>query len=71
MNHWIQAMGYSVKSPYNDGFVQWGVKQQLYQLKWLIDQQLNSSPKFSPEDEWLKEQEQQKIMQILTDETST
>jgi hypothetical protein len=51
-----------------DGFVAWGVKQDLYQLKWLIEEELKNCPEFAPESEWLREQEQKKIIRILKDE---
>lgn len=51
-----------------DGFVAWGIKQDLYQLKWLIEEELKKCPEFAPEFEWLKDQEQKKIIRILKDE---
>lgn len=52
-------------SPYNDGFVTWGIKQDLYQLKWMLDEMLKECPTYAPEQEWLKEQEQKKIIRYL------
>jgi hypothetical protein len=51
-----------------DGFIAWGVKQDLYQLKWFLDDMIKMCPTFSPEAEWLKEQEQKKIINYLKDE---
>jgi len=48
-----------------DGCVAWGIKQDLYQLKWLIETELKKCPEFDPEAEWLKLQEQKKIISIL------
>ena len=48
-----------------DSFIAWGIKQDLYQIKWFIDESLKSVPTFSLEDEWLKEQEQEKILRYL------
>ncbi len=53
----------------NDGFVTWGVKQELYQLKWHLDEILKKSPQFSLEQEWLREQEQNRIIKYLKDES--
>lgn len=55
-------------SPYNDGYISFYAKQDLYQIKWLIDEALKNSPEFSDEKIWLKEQEQKKIIRILKDE---
>ncbi len=55
-------------SPYNDGFVCWGIKQDLYQIKYLLDEALKRCPSFAGEDEWLREQEQKKIIKILKEE---
>lgn len=46
----------SICSPYNDGFVGWATKQELYQIKFLLDEMLKQQPTFSGEDEWLEEQ---------------
>ena len=55
-------------SPYNDGFVSWGCKKDLYTIKFYIDSILESSPKFSCEEEFLKNQEQEKLIHILQKE---
>ncbi len=50
----------------NDGFVSWGVKQDLYNLKWLLDEAIKNCPNFGEtETKWLREQEQKKIINIL------
>jgi hypothetical protein len=46
----------------------WGAKQDLYLLKSLIEDALRQCPKFPKEDQWLKKQEQSKIIRILKDE---
>lgn len=61
----INAAARDASSSSNDGFIAWGAKQDLYRLKWLIDQALSRCPTFSIESEWLKEQEQQRIVGIL------
>ena len=40
IKHQIWAMRHECTTPYNDGFVQWGIKQELYELKWLLDESL-------------------------------
>jgi hypothetical protein len=64
----VRAAAYECSNSRNDGFVAWGVKQDLYQLKWILDDLLKDCPTFSPEAEWLKEQEQKKILKLLKDE---
>ena len=64
----INIMAFETTSGYNDGFTQWGVKQDLYRIKWLVDDALKRCSKFGPEDEWLREQEQKKIIKILKDD---
>lgn len=65
INHQIHIAGVELRSPYNDGYTQWEIKQELYKIKWLIDGVLADSSKFAGEDEWLDEQEKNKIMRIL------
>lgn len=48
-----------------DGYVQWGAKQDLYRLKWILDQALKDCPYFSMEDDWLREEEKKKVIKIL------
>jgi tellurite resistance protein len=52
-------------NPRNDGFVTWNTKQELYRLKWLVDESLAACSTYAGEEEWLKEQEQDRIMRIL------
>jgi hypothetical protein len=65
IKHGIWAMRYECTNPRNDGFVSWGVKQELYELKWLVDESLRKCGTFAPEEEWLKLKEQEKIIEIL------
>ena len=54
-----------MNSPYNDGYVAWGIKQDLYLLKFMLDNVLANAPTFVGEEELLKEQSQAKMMEIL------
>jgi hypothetical protein len=63
--HQIWAMRAECTDPRNDGFVTWGTKQDLYRIKWLVDDALAQCSSYAPEAEWLKEQEQQRIISIL------
>lgn len=64
----IRAASNECTNVRTDGFVAWCIKQDLYRLKWLIEEELKKCPEFSPELEWLKSQEQQKLIRILKDE---
>ena len=62
----INSAAYTCQSPYTDGFNGWCVKQDLYQLKEILDDAISRCPSFgTTEDEWLREQEQRKIIRIL------
>jgi hypothetical protein len=62
----IYRTAIEIKSPYNDGFIAWAYKKQLYELKWAIEGVLNQSPNFSQlEDEFIKQHEHGIIVNIL------
>jgi len=61
----INAAAYECNSPYNDGFIGWGYKQDLYRIKWILEDAIRRCPKYSPEPEWLREQEKQKVIKYL------
>lgn len=64
----INAAVYEQTSGYTDGFVGWGYKQDLYRLKQILDDALRRCPTYAPEQEWLREQEQKKIIKILSND---
>jgi hypothetical protein len=62
----LHSMVREIKSPYNDGFTSWGVKQDLYLIKFLVDDAIKESPNFGDlEIDFLKEQEKKRIIKIL------
>jgi hypothetical protein len=65
IQHQIYLAGIELSSPYNDGFVQWEIKKDLYKIKWLLDEIMKDSPTFSDENEFLKEHEQVKMWRTL------
>jgi predicted patatin/cPLA2 family phospholipase len=65
MRHQIWMMRAEMNSGYNDGFTTWAIKQDLYRLKWLVDETLAQASTYAGETEWLKEQEQEKIIKVL------
>lgn len=64
----LQRMYYACTDPRMDGFVTWGCKQDLYRVKFLLDELLEKCPTYSVEAEWLREQEAEKIVRILKNE---
>ena len=61
----INAAAYDACDMRLDGYLQWGAKQDLYRLKWILEDALKRCPHFSIEEEWLREQEKQKVIRIL------
>jgi hypothetical protein len=62
----IHAMARECASPYNTGFITFEIKQDLYQLKDIIDHALRNCPNFGQaEQDWLTSQEQKRILKIL------
>ncbi len=61
VSHQIYIAGVELNSPRNDGFTQWEIKQDLYKIKFLVDEILKSSPEFVGETEFL-EQHQKQLM---------
>jgi hypothetical protein len=57
----------SAIDPYETGWNNWPCKQDLYRVKFAVDEMLRNTPGFAGEEEWLKEQEQEKVMRILRD----
>jgi hypothetical protein len=65
VSHQIHMAGVEVSSPFNDGFVSWPIKQNLYRLKWLLDEILVASPTFSDEQEFVEEHSKTKMWRVL------
>jgi hypothetical protein len=61
----VRMASYNASDMRTDSWIAWGLKQDLYQIKWALDEAIRRCPVFSPEDEWLKEQEQKRIIEIL------
>lgn len=63
----INAAVYEQTSGYNDGFIGWGYKQDLYRIKEILDSALSRCPKYGTlEEDWLHEQEKKKVIRILS-----
>jgi hypothetical protein len=61
----ISAAGRELTSPYNDGFTQWEIKKELYYIKFLLDDIIERSGTFNGEEEFLKEESQKRMINIL------
>jgi hypothetical protein len=51
--------------PYVTGWNNWPCKQDLYRVKFAVDEMLKNTSGFAGEEEWLREQEAQRIVNIL------
>ena len=49
----IQEVISQMNDRYYDGFVKFGAKQELWEIKWMVDKALDDAPEFSIEQEWL------------------
>jgi hypothetical protein len=64
----LHSISRECTSPHNDGFTAWGCKQDLYQIKFLVDDILTKCPQFGDlEIDFLKVEEQKRIIKILKD----
>jgi hypothetical protein len=62
----IRKISWAATDPRMDGFVTWGCKQDLYQLKWLIEQELDKCSTYGGlEDEYVKKHEQKELLKTL------
>jgi hypothetical protein len=61
----IHAIARECSSPYNEGFTAFELKKDLYQIKEILDTAISRSPTFYGEQQWLTDQEQQRIIKIL------
>ena len=61
-----QKMYMATNDPYVTDYVNWPCKQDLYRVKFAVDEMLSKTPKFIGEAEWLLEQEKDKMWKRLT-----
>lgn len=48
-----------------DGFTTWPIKQDLYRIKWTLDRIIENCPTFLDEPDFLKEHEQEVLIETL------
>lgn len=54
-----------IASPYNDGYTGWALKQELYTIKYFLDEALSSLPEFNDEEEFLEDLHKKKMWKKL------
>jgi hypothetical protein len=62
----LRSCGYAMNDPYMDGFATWGCKQDLYTIKFILDDILENAPIYSVEQEWLEERAKEKTWKIIS-----
>lgn len=63
----INSAAYECSSPYNDGYTGFYTKQDLYRIKWILEDALKRCPEYAGEAEWLREQEKKQVIKILSE----
>lgn len=67
----INKIVWAASDPRQDGFTTWGCKQDLYRIKYMIEDALARCPEYSIEHEWLEEQrverEKNQVWKTLTE----
>jgi len=51
--------------PYVTGWNNWPCKQDLYRVKFAVDEMLRTTPNFAGEEEWLEEIKKQEVWKAL------
>ena len=60
-----QKMYIGANDPYVTCWNNWPCKQDLYRVKFAVDEMLANTSRFTGEDEWLLEQEKEQVWKIL------
>ena len=61
----LAACTSEVRSAYNDGFLSWGCKQDLYRVKYALNQMLRDTPTFAGEQQYVESLESMQTWEIL------
>ena len=62
----ISKIAWAEKDSRMTGYVTWGCKQDLYQLKWLIERKLEECSTYEGEAEYVKKHEIQETLRLLS-----
>lgn len=60
-----QQIYFGANDPHVTGWQNWPCKQDLYRIKYAVDEMLSNTSRFSGEAEWLLEQDQAKMWKVL------
>jgi len=66
----LAACSAQVNNMYNDGFIQWGCKQDLLKVKYQLDELLRNAPTFAGEEEFVNELNKQIVWSRLNEKTN-
>ena len=62
-----QRMYYGANDPYVTGWNNWPCKQDLYRVKFAVDEMLKKTSTFAGETEWLEEHNKQQVWKTLNE----
>ncbi len=66
----ISACSANMNNMHNDGFVQWGCKQDLLVVKYQLEEILRTAPKFADEEEFIAQLNKQLVWKRLNEKTN-
>ena len=61
----IKKITWAGTDPRQDGYVTWGCKQDLYEILWFVEDELEKFGTYTGEDEFVKKREYNKILKAL------
>ena len=61
----IQRITFAATDPRQDGYVSWGCKQDLYEILWFVEDELEKCSTYVDEDEYIKRREQNQLLKVL------
>ena len=61
----IKEITFVATDPRMDGFVTWGCKQDLYEILWFVEDELDNCTTYAGEEDFVKRRKQQKILKAL------
>jgi len=61
----IRRIANECRSPYNDGYISFGLKKDLYLIDHVLKELIKDCPTFAGEEEWLTEIEKERIINYL------
>lgn len=63
----LQKIYFAATDPRMDGYTTWGCKQDLYRVKFVVEDMLAKCPVYTPEAEWLEERNKELVWKALND----